>query len=189
MWTWWNGSFSLYSFCTFHLFLSHINILPIQKVNRLNIEQVLTSTQELQNNKNRLWMLPLNYINCSQFVASSRISGILQPWEIYAVKLEIDVLWQGWHLQDKVRIFLCFSFFLSLFYFDWQRNLVGHGGEAVNMNFPLELLDMKFLLIIIEILQKNYFFIRYTGKHCGTEGKSRTPLHKYWLYHSPAEWL
>lgn len=40
------------------------------------------------------------------------------------------------------------------------------------MNFPLELLDMKFLLIIIEILQKTYFYITYTGKHCGTGEKA-----------------
>lgn len=38
-----------------------------------------------------------------------------------------------------------------------DRHLAGHGGSAVRMNFPLELLDMKVVLIMIEVLQTKLF--------------------------------
>ena len=38
-----------------------------------------------------------------------------------------------------------------------DRNLAGHGGSAARVNFPLELLDMRVLLIMIEILQTTLF--------------------------------
>lgn len=64
-----------------------------QKLNEFKMENVLTRTQELQNNKERLWVLALNCISyMSWLLASSRMSGLLYPWEICAEKLEIDVL-------------------------------------------------------------------------------------------------
>lgn len=70
--------------------------------------------------------------------------------------------------QSENSSYLFFSFFRYFFLTD-KRNLVQHEGGAVSMNFPLELLDMKVLFMITEILQIKLFYMRYIGKQCGIE--------------------
>lgn len=65
--------------------------------------------------------------------------------------------------QSENSSYLFFSLFQYFFLTD-KRNLVQHGGGAVSMNFPLEVLFM-----ITEILQIKLFYMRYIGKQRGIE--------------------